>query len=425
MMPAKRPVLGMVLKGYPRISETFISNEIKLLEDHGFPIHIFSMRQPRENFSHTSVKQIQASVDYLPESLLVPLPRFLYHNLKLAKEIPRTYRKVMKFALKRLAQTRKMATLKHFFQAGYLVHRFLPDCPLVHLHAHFAHSPASVAMFTSKLSGIPFSFTAHAKDIYTSEPERLTEKIRLSRFVITCTEYNKKHLMKLAPSNTSSIHRIYHGIDIDLFLNRNEKPQPSVPYRILTIARLIEKKGLPTVCKAIRILCDQGVSVRHVLIGDGDERKKILSLINELKLENVTRWLGTQPHQEVLDHYRKADLFVLGCEVAPNGDRDGIPNVVLESMAMGVPVVITRESAIPEVVINGQTGLLVSPRRPEEMAQAMRRLLTDTKLRKTIISTARNRIICEFDNKRLIEKLASVYTGKIPEFRQMVKWSNS
>jgi len=171
-------------------------------------------------------------------------------------------------------------------------------------------------------------------------------------------------------------------------------------------------------------LRDQGVSVQHVLIGDGDGRKKILSLIKELKLQNVTQWLGTQPHQEVLDHYRKADLFVLGCEVAPNGDRDGIPNVVLESMAMGVPVVITRESAIPEVVLDGQTGLLVSPRRPEEMARAMRTLLTDTKLRQTIIPTARNRILRDFDNKILIEELAGVYREKIPEFRQMVNSLN-
>jgi glycosyltransferase involved in cell wall biosynthesis len=121
----------------------------------------------------------------------------------------------------------------------------------------------------------------------------------------------------------------------------------------------------------------------------------------------------------VLDHYRAADLFVLGCEVASNGDRDGIPNVVFESMAMGVPVVITRESAIPEVVINGETGLLVPPRRPEEMANAMRRLLTDTKLRQAIIPAARTRVLNEFDNKRLIREIAAVYTENIPEFRHM------
>jgi hypothetical protein len=162
-----QPVLGMVLKGYPRISETFISNEILLLEKLGFRIHLFSMRQPRENFSHASVSKIRANVDYLPETLLKPLPRLMYHNCLLAAQKPNVYADALKIAYHRFLRTRKSATLKHLFQAGYLVHHLLPHRKITHLHAHFAHSPTSVAMFTSKLSALPFSFTAHAKDIYT------------------------------------------------------------------------------------------------------------------------------------------------------------------------------------------------------------------------------------------------------------------
>ncbi|MBW1695257.1 MAG: glycosyltransferase family 4 protein [Deltaproteobacteria bacterium] len=417
MAIADQPVLGMILKGYPRISETFISNEIALMEKLGFSIHIYSMRRPRENFSHESVKQIRATVDYLPETLLEPLPIFLYHNFKLAGKKPQTYRKAFMKAIRRFSQTRRMATFKHFFQAGYLVNKLLAEKPVIHLHAHFAHSPASVAMFANQLAGIPFSFTAHAKDIYTSHPEHLIEKIRLSRFIVTCTEYNKHYLESLSPFKTGSIYRIYHGIDIDLFSDRNEKIQPSEPYQLLTVARLIKKKGLPTVCRAIRILCDKNIPVRYTLIGDGEERKKILSLIKRLKIDKVTRLLGTLPHEEVLDHYRKADLFVLGCEIAPDGDRDGIPNVLLESMAMGVPVVITRESAIPEVVIHGKTGLLVPPGKPEQMAEAMAKLLTDTRLRQSIIPAAKNQVIQHFDNKTLIQELAAIYRERIPEFK--------
>jgi len=407
------PVLGMILKGYPRISETFISNEILLLEKLGFNLHLFSMRQPRENFTHINVKKIRAQVDYLPETLIKPLPRLLYHNLILAAKRPGIYAAALKTAIRRFLRTRKSATLKHLLQAGYLAHRFLPASGVTHLHAHFAHSPTSVAMFTGQLTGLPFSFTAHAKDIYTSDPRQLREKIELSRFVVTCTEYNRRHLLEISDGQKTSIQRIYHGIDVDLFSgNRAERTPPGQPYRILTIARLTAKKGLPTVLRALKLLTDRGLSINHVLIGDGDDRDRILALVSALGLTSVSRWLGTQPHHEVLEHYRNADLFVLGCEVASNGDRDGIPNVLLESMAMRVPVVATAISAIPELVENGITGLLVPPRQPDRLAEAMQRMLTDQELRNRVIPAARQTVAKGFDNRRLILDLAEVYRSE-------------
>ena len=404
------PVLGMILKGYPRISETFISNEILLLENLGFAVHLFSMRRPRENFSHESVKKIRAKVDYLPETLIKPLPRLLYHNLLLAAKKPVVYAGALRAGFRRFLRTHKSATIKHLFQAGYLAHRFLPASGVTHLHAHFAHSPTSVAMFTSLLTGLPFSFTAHAKDIYTSDPRQIREKIGLARFVVTCTEYNRKHLRELSDGYATTIHRNYHGIDIKLFFDKNEKPKiPVQPYQILTVARLTAKKGLSTIYKALRILCDQGVSLHHTHIGGGEDREKIISLIKDLDLESLTELLGTQPHQVVLAHYKNADLFVLGCEVAPNGDRDGIPNVLAEGMAMGLPVVVTDISAIPELVQDGKTGLLVPPGQPRQLAEAMLRMLTDGELRSRVIAAGKQRVMREFDNRQLIRELAEVY----------------
>jgi len=406
-----RPVLGMILKGYPRISETFISNEIRLLEKLDFAIHLFSMRRPRENFTHNSVQKIQAAVDYLPETLIKPLPQLMYHNLCLAAKKPGIYGAALKTAYHRFLRTRNSATIKHLLQAGYLVHRLLPERRVAHLHAHFAHSPTSVAMFASQLTGIPFSFTAHAKDIYTSDPGQIREKIGLARFVVTCTEYNRKHLCKLGDGHATPIHRNYHGIDITLFCDKNEIPKiPVPPYQILTVARLTAKKGLPTIYKALRILCDQGVSLQHTHIGGGEDREKVMSLIKDLDLAFVTRLLGTQPHQVVLDHYKNADIFVLGCEVAPNGDRDGIPNVLMESMAMGLPVVATDISGIPELVENQRTGLLVPPGQPDKLAAGMLRMLTDEKLRKRVITAGKQRVVGEFDNRRLIQELADIYS---------------
>ncbi len=418
MKPENPPVLGMILKGYPRISETFISNEILLLEQLGFSVHLFSMRRPRESFSHESVQKIQADVDYLPESLLLPLPKLLYHNIQIAVNRPGAYREALKTALRRFSRTRRSATFKHLLQAGYLVNRLLPRRQIIHLHAHFAHSPTSVAMFAARLSGLPFSFTAHAKDIYTSDPEQLAEKIQFARFTITCTEYNKQYLENLSKTENTSIYRIYHGIDLNLFSAQTARREPTEPFKILTIARLTRKKGLHTVLKALRMLTDEGISIEHTLIGDGEERRTLLSLIRKLKLENIVRWTGTQPHDIVIDHYRKTDLFVLGCEIAPNGDRDGIPNVILESMAMGVPVVTSKVSAIPEVIEHEKTGLLVAPGQPEALARAIKRLLIDGPLRRTIVDNAREQIR-NFDNRVLARGLAEIYRERIPEFRHL------
>ena len=402
-----KPVLGMVLKGFPRISETFISNEILLLEELGFSIRIFSMRDPRENFSHDSVKRIKARVDYLPQDL--DWSTLLPPNILLALKNPVRYLAGIKAAHRRYKRSRSRNTIKHFLQAGYLVQKCLPYSGVERLHAHFAHSPTSLTFFASVLSGKPFSFTAHAKDIYTQNPAQLKEKIELADFVVTCTGYNKDHLARLADGAGTPIHRIYHGIDLSLFSGGREDAHPQPPYKLMTVARLTAKKGLPTVYKALRLLADQGIDFRHTLIGDGDDRDQITSLIKELGLEDRTEWLGTKPHDVVLDYYRQADLFVLGCEVATNGDRDGIPNVLLESMAMGVPVVATNVSAIPELVENGVTGRLVEPGRPDALAGAMVELLTDVELRKKIIPAAKETVSRRFNNRTLIERLAELY----------------
>ncbi len=410
MNDASPPVLGMLLKGFPRISETFISNEILRLEKMGFKIHIFSMRKPREAFHHRSVDEIQARVDYLPENIHGHLALLIRSNLKLAFRRPRLFLRALNIALRRFRRTRKAATIKHFLQAGLVVDRLLGPSGVTHLHAHFAHSPTSVAMFVSRLSGIPFSFTAHAKDIYTSHRRQLAEKIAMARFVVTCTEYNRRYLESLDERGSTSIHRVYHGIDLSLFASGNPMGgKPSSPYRILTVARLTAKKGIPTVLSAIRQLLDQGLNLEYTLIGDGDDRWAILALIEELKLTSVCRWLGTLPHHEVLLQYQQADLFVLGCEVARNGDRDGIPNVLAESMAMAVPVVATRVSAIAELVQDGRTGLLVPPGNPYLMAAAMADLLMDNDLRHRLIGAARQRVRTQFDNRLLMENLAQIY----------------
>jgi len=414
-MKTKPPVLGMILKGYPRISESFISNEILLLERLGIPIHIFSMRHPRESFSHKSVQQIKARVDYLPQSILAALPQLLFYNLLQALRSPGAYLGAMVVAFRRFLRTHKSATIKHLLQAGYLVQKLLPGSGVVHFHAHFAHSPSSVAMFASQLSGIDFSFTGHAKDIYTSHPLQLREKMTKIRFGLTCTEYNRRYLLKVSGNGHAGIYRIYHGIDLKLFSGGTIDRLPEPPYRFVTVARLVPKKGLPTVYLALRRLQQAGLDFQHTLIGDGEDRDKILLLIRELGLTGECRWAGTLAHEDVLDYYRRSDLFVLGCQQTANGDRDGIPNVFVESLAVGLPVVGTRLSAIPELIEHGKTGLLVPPGNDAEMAQAMVQILKDANLRDQMDQQGKQRVREMFNNRELIQELYNVYRKEVPE----------
>ena len=380
----------------------------------GFNITIISMRHPREAFAHASIRKIKAHVDYLPSTILEHLWPLGYHNLMLAVKQPRLYFKALKRAAVRWMRTRKSATLKHLLQAGYLVHNCLPGKNIVHFQAHFAHSPTSVAMFSSLLSGIPFSFFAHAKDIYTSDPRQLKEKIDMARFVVTCTRYNQTYLTRLAAGSTTPISCVYHGINLDYFSPKLNHISCVQPYKLLTVARMTEKKGLETIYRALVILRDRGIEFKHTLIGEGDDKDRVVRLIQELRLEKMTILCGTLTHKEVIHHYAASDLFVLGCQIAANGDRDGIPNVMAESMAMNLPVVATQVSGIPEFLEDRVSGMMVQEKDALALADAMETILTDEALRKKVTLEARTRITKDFNNKILIKDLADIYRDRIP-----------
>ncbi len=408
------PTLGYILKGYPRISESFISNEILLLEGLGFRLHLFPMRHPREPFCHDSVKQIKARVDYLPTELLLDFPRLLMPNIFLAAKRPNLFNKALALAGQRYKRNNNLATFKHMLQGGYLCNQHLLGTPsLTHLHGHFAHSPTSVTMFAALLSGRTFSFTAHAKDIYTSNPEQLREKIKMARFVVTCTDYNRRYLEQLSQGLDTPIHCIYHGIDLNLFTPSTDHTETTPPYRLLTVARMTEKKGLPTVYRALKILKDRGFSFSHTLIGDGDDRNTLLQLISDLQLDDCCHWLGTRTHTEVLKQFEQSDLFLLGCEIAANGDRDGIPNVLVESLAMDVPALSTTVSALPEILIDQKTGITVQAGDPQGMAEAIEKILTNTELRKKIIRGGSEHTRKHFDNHSLAYDLGTIFAKQL------------
>jgi len=408
-----KKTLGMVLKGYPRISETFISNEIRLLEKMGFNIHIYSMRAPRESFSHDSIKEIKAKVTYLPSSMIWGLPALLWYNIRLFARMPKRYMECLKLMATRFELAPKKHTwIKHMLQAGYIMQKSVFDegVDIAHFHGHFAHTPTTVTMYAARLAGVPFSFTAHAKDIYTQDPRRIEDKIDLAKFVVTCTKYNEGHLANIS-RNGKPIHCVYHGINLDLFAMNSRSPVAHAPYHILTVARFVEKKGLDTILHALAKLKSEGMHFKYTLVGEGKAKfnKKIRAMVSELGLADVTDMPGTITHDEVITLLGHADCFTLGCRKAKDGDRDGIPNVVAEAMATGVPVAATEVSGVPELVEHEKTGLLCPSNDVDAMAAMLKRILTDQSLRTEIIPAARKKVHAVFDNKQLIHDLGKIY----------------
>lgn len=389
------PSVAYLLKRFPRLSETFILHEILELERQGQKLRLYSIMNPAEEVVHADVARVRAPVSYLPggRGAIVPLLRA---HLALLRRNPRRYAGVVAYILQ---YRRSRAAVKHFARAGWLA-RDLERNGVTHLHAHFAHGPASVAHFVNMLTGLPYSFTAHAKDIYTSPPDLLAVKMRAARFVVTCTGYNAKHLADLiGEASSGRVHRIYHGLDLRKFHPNGTAPhgRNGATATILSVGRLIEKKGFPDLIEAVHLLTSRGYDVRLRIVGGGDLKDTLRRQIAEAGLESRVELLGPRPQENLIALYREATVFALPSIVAENGDRDGIPNVLVEAMRLGLPVVSTAISGIPELVIDGETGLLVPPHDAESLAAALARLLDDAALRAQLIERAACHVTSEFD----------------------------
>ncbi|HSF33292.1 MAG TPA: glycosyltransferase, partial [Candidatus Tectomicrobia bacterium] len=286
-MASSKPAgaIGYILRRFPVLSETFILNEILALEARGIPVHIFSLAPSRDPRVHEDLSRLKASVTYIPE--VADLKTLLSSNLRAAACYRRQYLRALFYALTRGHST----VLWRFLQSGYVANQAQQLC-LRQFHAHFATRPASVALLTSMITGIPYSFTAHAYDIYESQvdPTALTQKIDRARWVITISEFNKAYLDQLSPAAAGKIVRIYNGIDLMRFVPNDMRPP--VPFTILTVARLVEKKGLPVLIEACRHLRERDVPFRCWIVGKGRLRPRLEEMIAGWNLHDSVSLLG-------------------------------------------------------------------------------------------------------------------------------------
>jgi colanic acid/amylovoran biosynthesis glycosyltransferase len=403
--------IGYVLKRFPRLSETFILNEILELERQGHQVEVFSLLRPPPEGRHALLDQMIARVTYLPSGSALQKIRLqegldeqetdLAAALATADTAPN--------ALFSGKSETDIATLHLKALAVALLSR---SRGVDHLHAHFASDATTVALLAGRMSGLPFSFTAHARDIYhtytTIAADNATRraKIEEAAFTVTVSDYNRNHLCRLAPSNAAHIHRLYNGIDLSRFV---PNPGAAKPGLIVAVGRLIEKKGFADLVAACAILLRSCPAFRCRIIGDGPLHDRLRRQIEETGLGNHVEIAGPQPQEKLIGMMQEACLAVLPCIVSDSGDRDGLPTVLLEAMALGLPAITTTVSGGPEIIAHGKTGLLVEPGDTVGLAASIEALLQSPESMIRMGHAGRQRAEALFSLQNNVSALANLF----------------
>lgn len=405
--PADRRT-AIVVKGYPRLSETFIAQEILGLQNAGQTQVIVSLRRPTDRKIHALHREITAPVLYLPEYLHED-PRRVLRGWSWARRQP-GYDEAWDTFLKDLVRDPTRNRVRRFGQALVMANEMPRD--VTDIYAHFLHTPSSVARYAALILGLPWSFSAHAKDIWTTPERELRGKLRAAEWGVTCTAVNRDYLAGLA-DDPAKVELVYHGLDFDRFPDPVNRPprdgsDPDDPVRLLSIGRAVEKKGYHDLLTALSRL-PAGLHWRFTHIGGGDLLPKLKAATTRLNLSDRVSWRGAQAQDAVVDAYREADLFVLAAKVADSGDRDGLPNVLMEAQATGLPCLATRVSAIPELIEDGATGRLVEPAAPDALAKALAALVADPVARARLGLAGAERVRYSFAFRNGLERLVAKF----------------
>jgi colanic acid/amylovoran biosynthesis glycosyltransferase len=381
--------VGYVVKRYPRFSETFIVNELLAHEQAGLDIEIFSTRPPVDTHFQNLISQVRAPLSYLSSGSVKA--NELWQAIGSAqRQIPQI--------LHRLEAVVDEDSLDVF--CGVQLAIAALQRGISHLHAHFASSASSVARIASLLSGVPYSITAHAKDIFHESVVHadLTKKINDAVVTFTVSDFNVQHFEhQFAPETAAKVRRLYNGIHLDQFPYQSPLSRPP---QIIAVGRLVEKKGFSVLIDACAILRRRRLPFNCCLVGSGELQSILQSQINELKLQDDVQILGPQPQNVVKELIAGSAVMAVPCIHGSDGNRDGLPTVLLESMALGTPCVATDVTGIPEVVVDGQTGLLVKSHDAVALADALARLLTSPEQRVDLSLAARTLLVQEFDIRR-------------------------
>ena len=410
--------IAYILAEFPSLSETFILREILALQRRGVEVSVFALRPGPSDRVHAEAAALISEVDYRP---VWTDPRnrqaWAYWWARQPGPLLRMVGRIVRGTWR---QPDLLASrLRNVPTGAYWAQR-IAALEIPHIHAHWAFLPTLVAWLAAELTNRPFSFTAHAWDIF-GETSLLREKIAHAAWVTTCSEFNRRHLERHYPDVApGKVWVTYHGLD---FRAEAEDPEPSIlsprssPPVLLSIGRLQAKKGFPVLLEACALLRQRGRAFRCIIVGEGPERDRLQQLAREQCLTETVTFVGARTQEELKPLWDAAEVFTLPCVVTPEGDRDGLPNVLLEALARGLPVVTTPVSAIPEVIIDGVTGLLAPPGDAGALAQALERVLVDVDLRRRLGHQGSRRVRQQFDVDRNIGPLVRRFaeTARAPE----------
>ncbi|TAJ31755.1 MAG: colanic acid biosynthesis glycosyltransferase WcaL [Reyranella sp.] len=399
--------VAVILKGWPRLSETFIAQELAGLEARGVALELWSMRKPTDKARHPVHDRVTGRVVYLPEYLKDDPARVLAGWQK-ARRLPGYALARRKF----LADLRRDFTpnrVRRWGQALVLAAE-LP-ASIERLYAHFLHTPASVTRYAATMRGLPWSVSAHAKDIWTSEPWEVGDKLTDCDWLVTCTNVGLQRLKELAP-RPERLRLVYHGLDF-AHLPPAPPPRPDRngtdphdPVVILSVGRKVEKKGYDDLLEALAAL-PRTLNWRFEHVGAGGLSDVLKAQAQSLGIADRCTWLGGQPQKAVFAALARADLFVLASKKAADGDQDGLPNVLMEAAHQGLPIVSTNAAAIGEFVTDGETGLLVPPAAPQELSAALARLIGNPDLRQRLAQRAGEVVRTRFSYEAGVDWIAS------------------
>ncbi len=397
------PRIGYVAKVYPRFSETFVVNEIRGLEGHGAQLNVFSLRPPTDGHFHASLAAVRAPVEYLDRPVR---PQHVWQAFRLAQE---------RLPLEAHLPELLAAEPDEAVQAAWLATR-VQALGLCHLHAHFGSVATTVARLAARIAGVTYSFTAHAKDIFHTDVDHadLSRKLADAAAVVTVSDYNVEYLTTVFGADPARVQRIYNGLDLDEY---RYTPDTADPDRIVAVGRLVEKKGFGDLLHALARLAPERPSLRLDLVGTGPLGPELQSQVSTLGLDERVQFHGPQPQDRVRELVRDAAVFAAPCVIAQDGNRDGLPTVLVEAMALGTPVVTTPVTGNTEVVRHQQTGLVVPESDPEALAGALADVLDHPEQSAQRAAAARALVEERFDAARTTGALWSLFrrvTGQQP-----------
>ena len=385
--------IAYILGNYPGKIETFVLNEMKELSRIGFNIYVCPIHHVPSSNGDDIARMVRAI-----DTELANLPGLILSHLFFLISRPVSY-------VRCLVRCRSYGGKRVFLKSvyfGWAIKRL----GIGHVHSHFGWTATDSARVIRRLTGIPFSVSVHAADIYYL-PDKLEQKLEEAEFVVTCVKNNRSYINRTFGVNLGrKVNVVYHGVDLELF-----KPAAVVEkvVDVLSIGNLVEKKGHRYLIEACATLKRKGISVKCLIVGEGPEKRHLTEMIKELDLQEDVEIPGRSRQAELPGIYAKSRIFALPSIITAAGDRDGIPNVLLEAMAMGVPVVSSDVPNIVELIEDGKDGILVPPRDAEALARAIERLLADREKYEVITANARHKVTERFDAKTNIHGIENLF----------------